>query len=78
MLDLNQFPYMVFRAALVDAEGPPTSAAGEAPRTVLVSTAESRCVAITWTASRPRDLGLVEVSDCTALNTTDADGNWVL
>lgn len=77
MRDLTRMPYMVFQAALLDDEPEHHSALAGMPRNIVVSTAESRCLALTWMPRRIRDLGLIEVSQCTALNTTDEDGNWV-
>lgn len=78
MIDVTQFPYMVFRAALMDVEPEAVAIDEDRPRSLLVSTAESQCVAITWAPPRARERGLLDVSHCTAINTTDAEGNWKL
>lgn len=78
MIDDAQFPYMVFRAALMDVEPEAVGLPEDRPRSLLVSTAESRCMAITWAPPRAREGGLIDVSHCTAINTTDADGSWTL
>lgn len=78
MSALQQFPYMVFHAAILDAASECDAGEGHEPRRVIVSTAESQCRAITWTPPPPSGHNLVDVCHCTALNTADGEGNWLL
>lgn len=78
MSAVQQFPYMVFHAAILDAASECDAGEGHEPRRVIVSTAESQCRAITWTPPPPGGHNLVDVCHCTALNTADSEGNWLL